>query len=70
MGKAVRESFDTNVGSMSQPVTAKCSDLSIVVAATGAFDAVVVTEDLAHGQSVLAYTLEQQVSIYLHSFLC
>jgi alpha-L-fucosidase len=60
MGDAVRDSFGTDMGKASAPVTNKCSQISVVAEATGSFDAVIIMEDLTHGQVVLGYSLEVQ----------
>lgn len=60
VGDAVRASFDVDVGKSPSPVTAKCSDVEVIAEATGSFDAIMVTEDLTHGQAVLGYTIELQ----------
>ena len=62
MGSAVAASFGpgTDAGAMPYPATGKCGATSVVVSATGPFDAVVLTEGLEHGQGILAYTLEVQ----------
>ena len=62
LGDAIRSSFGKNVGQMPAPVSAKCEQLTAAVQATGAFDTVVLQEDLTKGQTILNYTIELQDS--------
>jgi alpha-L-fucosidase len=60
MGQSVRKSFGVNVGSTDGGIGGSCSTLEVVVKATGAFDAIMIREDLSQGQYILGYTLELQ----------
>ena len=58
LGRAVADSFGADAGRLPAPITAPCSQLQATVRATGSFDAVVLQEGLARGQSILGYSLE------------
>jgi len=60
VGDAIRASFGVNVGS-SGPVSGRCDGSALVtVPATGAFDAVLMMEDLTDGQNMIGFQLELQ----------
>lgn len=60
VGDAVRRSFGVHAGSTAAAAGGACGALTVVVAATGPFDAVMMQEELSKGQQVLGYTLELQ----------
>lgn len=58
VGAARRATFGDPRGALPAPVAARCGALSVSVPINGTFDTVLLTEDLAAGQVIAAYTLE------------